>query len=457
MSSQKNIKIILSILLFVCILNMPYGYYQFVRFAGLIGFAFLAYQSKQKGNQFEIIIYASLALLFQPFIKIALGRELWNVVDVIVGVGLLISIFALPKKVNNQFSKRIHLIKTPEYDSENLQEVHEFLASFDGPFEFVTSDYEFNTEDFSFLQNNLFPQHNNPISGQEFFTLCQYYRDVFKLEPNDFVVLLTKHKNAMNWFSAKDDLQNIFVNTEEWENYTPINAKYPIAYQAIENVLQSLMKLDLNSVPNQYIHESLLGCMNDLCINKKQIIIKLQTANICDDCIQKMHAEKISSDTLNQVHEIFSGIRNELLFKKNFKKQVQPVELVIRPNKKIVLPELNNLEIRLSPLFKTLYIFYLTREEGVRLNELSDFKSDLLSIYRKLSNLAVDDTNVILEARIDDLINPFGESFSQKKSKINKIITELLGEPLAQFYRIEGTPGEPFKINIAKNLIDIRY
>jgi len=33
-----------------------------------------------------------LAILFQPLLKIALGRELWNVVDVIVGVGLLVSV-----------------------------------------------------------------------------------------------------------------------------------------------------------------------------------------------------------------------------------------------------------------------------------------------------------------------------------------------------------------------------
>jgi hypothetical protein len=457
MKLENVIKIVLSILLLGCLFNMPYGYYQFVRFAGLIGFAVLAYQSKQKGNQFEMIIYASLALLFQPFIKIALGRELWNTLDVIVGVGLLISIFVLPKKVNNQFSKRIHLIKTPEYDSENLQEVHEFLASFEGPFEFVTSEYEFKTQDFSFLQNNLIPQLYNPLNSQEHFTLCNHYRDVFKLDPNDFVVLLTKHKNATNFFSAKDDFQNVFVHTEEWENYTLINSKYPIAYQVIENVLQSLMKLDLNSVPNLYIHESLIGCMNDLCINKNQIITKLQTVNICDDCIQKMYSEKISIDAVNQINQIFSGIRNELLFKKNFKKQVQPVELIIEPNNKIILPGLNNLEIRLSPLFKTLYVFYLTREEGVKLNELSDFKSDLLSIYRKLSNLSVDESNVILEARIDDLINPFGESFSQKKSKINKIITDLLGESLAKYYIIDGAKGESFKINIDKNLIDIRY
>ena len=76
---------------------MPYGYYQFVRFAGLIGFAILAYQANEQGRQTEMIIYGGLALLFQPFFKIALGRQMWNIVDVIVGIGLLISIFMKPR------------------------------------------------------------------------------------------------------------------------------------------------------------------------------------------------------------------------------------------------------------------------------------------------------------------------------------------------------------------------
>jgi hypothetical protein len=45
-----------------------------------------------------MIIYGGLALLFQPFFKIALGRQMWNIVDVIVGIGLVISIFMKPKK-----------------------------------------------------------------------------------------------------------------------------------------------------------------------------------------------------------------------------------------------------------------------------------------------------------------------------------------------------------------------
>lgn len=40
----------------------------------------------------DMFIDIALAILFQPFIKIALGRTIWNIVDVIVGVGLLLSI-----------------------------------------------------------------------------------------------------------------------------------------------------------------------------------------------------------------------------------------------------------------------------------------------------------------------------------------------------------------------------
>lgn len=95
---DRAIKIILSILFFVCLADMPYGYYQFVRFAGLVGFAILAYQANQQDRQTEMIVYGALALLFQPFFKIALGRQLWNIVDVVVGLGLILSIWIKPKK-----------------------------------------------------------------------------------------------------------------------------------------------------------------------------------------------------------------------------------------------------------------------------------------------------------------------------------------------------------------------
>ena len=79
---------------------MPYGYYQLVRFLALVGFAYLAYHSYQQENKVETFIYVALALLFQPLFKIALGRDLWNIIDVVVGVGLIASLLISQKEVD---------------------------------------------------------------------------------------------------------------------------------------------------------------------------------------------------------------------------------------------------------------------------------------------------------------------------------------------------------------------
>jgi hypothetical protein len=90
---QTTLKIILSILLLICLFDMPYGYFQLVRFIALLSFGFLAYISYQENNNLFSSIYVSLAILFQPLMKIALGREIWNIVDVIVALFLIVSIF----------------------------------------------------------------------------------------------------------------------------------------------------------------------------------------------------------------------------------------------------------------------------------------------------------------------------------------------------------------------------
>ena len=91
------IKVILSILLVVCVFDMPYGFYQLVRFIALVGFGILAFNANQENKKTELIIYVSLALLFQPFMKISLGRDLWNIIDVIIAVALVSSVFVKNK------------------------------------------------------------------------------------------------------------------------------------------------------------------------------------------------------------------------------------------------------------------------------------------------------------------------------------------------------------------------
>jgi hypothetical protein len=90
---RNLIKIVLAILLFLCLFKMPYGYYQFVRFVAMVSFGYLAFSANEESKKNEVFIYLALAILFQPLIKFSFGRTLWNVIDVIVGVGLLLSIF----------------------------------------------------------------------------------------------------------------------------------------------------------------------------------------------------------------------------------------------------------------------------------------------------------------------------------------------------------------------------
>ena len=101
LTMERNIKILLALLLLLCLADMPYGFYQLVRFVAMIGFVWLAWQANGSGKNSEAFIYIALALLFQPLIKISLGRALWNFIDVVVGVGLLISILAISKEKQN--------------------------------------------------------------------------------------------------------------------------------------------------------------------------------------------------------------------------------------------------------------------------------------------------------------------------------------------------------------------
>ena len=89
---KTTIKIVIAALLFLCLANMPYGFYMLVRFAATVAFAYLSYEYFKSKQEKLGVLFASLVLLFQPFFKIALGRMIWNIVDVVVAVGLVVLI-----------------------------------------------------------------------------------------------------------------------------------------------------------------------------------------------------------------------------------------------------------------------------------------------------------------------------------------------------------------------------
>ena len=79
----------LAVLLLLCLVKMPYGFYQIVRFLAFAGFGYLAYLEYKGKNIDRMVLFVVLALLFQPFLPLSLGRVIWNIVDVVVAVYLV--------------------------------------------------------------------------------------------------------------------------------------------------------------------------------------------------------------------------------------------------------------------------------------------------------------------------------------------------------------------------------
>ena len=221
---------------------------------------------------------------------------------------------------------KIHLIRSPEYEIENQNEVYQLLKSYKGPMEFVMNGYEFSKKDFYFLRYELHPGHNfrfdsdlkknsfikergYPLSWEELFSLCDHLRDEFRIKRNDFVVLLTYRFNSLNWFSHCNKEKNAFIHAAEWEKFS-VNAhhKYPVAYQVIENVLQNLMGIDSSDGKNEFVHLDVKGCINDFCQDKREVILKLRTADICENCLNRILKNKIPSNLIDQVFQILAYV-----------------------------------------------------------------------------------------------------------------------------------------------------
>ena len=94
---QTPSKLILAILLVGCLMDFPYYYYQFVRIVATIVFAYLAFTANEQQSKNNVVIYIADAILFQPFAKIAFGRTIWNIVDIVVATELLLSILKQKK------------------------------------------------------------------------------------------------------------------------------------------------------------------------------------------------------------------------------------------------------------------------------------------------------------------------------------------------------------------------
>ena len=96
----RLLKVILIILFAGCLFNMPYGYFQIVRFLATMIFVF--FTIKEIDQNWKWLWIAS-SILINPFLKIYLGRFIWNVAD-IIWIILLIFSLSMDSKKNSKSS-----------------------------------------------------------------------------------------------------------------------------------------------------------------------------------------------------------------------------------------------------------------------------------------------------------------------------------------------------------------
>ena len=77
-------------LLLVALLDMPYGYYQLLRVLIFCVSAYLAVREKGEHSEGWFWTFAACALIYNPVVKLSLGKEIWPIVN--VGTIILFSV-----------------------------------------------------------------------------------------------------------------------------------------------------------------------------------------------------------------------------------------------------------------------------------------------------------------------------------------------------------------------------
>ena len=72
MNMKPVVKLVIAVLLLLCLVDMPYGFYQLVRFAATAAFAYLAYDSFKSKEDGKGFLFAALAVLFSLSLSLRL-------------------------------------------------------------------------------------------------------------------------------------------------------------------------------------------------------------------------------------------------------------------------------------------------------------------------------------------------------------------------------------------------
>jgi hypothetical protein len=104
----------------------------------------------------------------------------------------------------------------------------------------------------------------------------------------------------------------------------------------------------------------------------------------------------------------------------------------------------------MEPLVKAVYILFLNHPEGIVFKELTDYREELLDIYKQLKPLGLNQRTI---QSIEDVTNPLLNSINEKCARIRSSFIKEFVEGLARNYFVTGERGEAKKITLPRDLI----
>lgn len=122
--------------------------------------------------------------------------------------------------------------------------------------------------------------------------------------------------------------------------------------------------------------------------------------------------------------------------------------LVVNNDFRIILPDYDEMELKMTPIQRMFYIFFLLHPEGVLLKYLPDHRDELIRIYGQYGDRPA--TAVVNRYMVND------ELRNQAISKINKSVREFVKiDDKKNPYLIAGERNRPYKIRLPQRDITV--
>ncbi|SHK67368.1 DUF6804 family protein [Xylanibacter ruminicola] len=467
---MKNVPIILAVILLLCLAPMPYGYFTLVRFLAMVGFGYMAFQYFKQKKEVLTWTFVTLALLFQPFAKVGLGRMVWNVVDVVVAIGLVI-LFIMERKGGT----KVHASNIPNLPVEPVSPKSDNRIEFklDGklaPKELIYIASEEDKELTDLFENNpemlegwgkmigyhviYLPLLLKQLQKAEVLQYRAPYMSEAEINKinigNDFMLRFLDNPDDRN------KIKQGFIRTEDIHRGSDgtdkaINRFYPISSRSNEPIADQLH--NISKLIHNETSKSGKWLVNKQKLDDEQRNFEIPPKDADNRFNSQLGSESID-DLLDEIKERIIKLRQRGVSQFILEQLIHPDDrlsrLVITKDFRILLPDYNNMEIKMEPLAKAVYLLFLKHSEGIVFKCLPDYRKELAEIYVKLRPLGLSDRAL---QSIEDVTNPLLNSINEKCARIRGAFVGQFDDHMARHYYIDGRRGEAKKISLPRNLV----